>query len=238
MGFLHASTSIHRFAAPVPAAFDRPHVAETVTRHGFRAETGDEAPEHSGWVAIHDPLVTELTPADLFFQHYLAVGFRHDRRTVPAQLLRLERRRLERERARERGLPRLGAAARREIKLEVEARLTAQALPAPRIVDCVWNLERGRLYVSGGSRALHGSRRRRPSRPRGCQWRGAAWPTRRSRRVLVTGPHPRFRHGAWYRGGRLGGGATEPVTGSGSDGCRLLRRHSTHTRAISLSLDD
>lgn len=154
MGFTSATASAFRYLAPVPAALDRVAIAAAVTRRAFTPLGADDGAQRGGWVAIHDPLVTELGPADLFFQHWLAVGFRFDRRAVPAQLLRLERRRLEQERARERGVPRLGAKARREIKIEVEARLVSQALPAPRIVDCVWNLERGRVYLSGGSRTL------------------------------------------------------------------------------------
>jgi DNA recombination-dependent growth factor C len=154
MGFTSATASVFRYVAPKPASFDRGAVAAAVTRRAFTPLAPEDGAARGGWVAIHDPLVTELGPADLFFQQYLAVGFRFDRRVVPAQLLRLERRRLERERAREQGVARLGARARREIKTEVETRLVSQALPAPRIVDCVWNLEHGRLYLSGGARTL------------------------------------------------------------------------------------
>lgn len=154
MGFTSATTSAFRYVARPPASFDRVVAAAAVTKRGFRPLAAEDGAQRGGWVAVHDPLVTDLGPADLFFQHYLVVGFRFDRRAVPAQLLRLERRRVEQERAREQGVPRLGAKARREVKIEVEARLVSQALPAPRIVDCVWNLERGRLYLSGGARAL------------------------------------------------------------------------------------
>jgi hypothetical protein len=154
MGFSSATASLFRYHAPVPPAFDRVAVADAVTRRAFRPLGPDDSTQRGGWVAIHDPLVTDLGPADLFFQHYLVVGFRFDRRVVPAQLLRLERRRIEQERAREQGVARLGAKARREITIEVEARLSSQALPAPRLVDCAWNLERGRLYLAGGARTL------------------------------------------------------------------------------------
>jgi hypothetical protein len=154
MGFTSATASVFRYVAPTPASFDRGAIAAAVTRRGFTPLAAEDGAQRGGWVGIHDPLVTDLGPADLFFQHYLVVGFRFDRRAVPAQLLRLERRRLEQERAREHGVARLGAKARREIKIEVEARLVSQALPTPHLVDCVWNLERGRLYLSGGARLL------------------------------------------------------------------------------------
>lgn len=81
------------------------------------------------------------------------MGFRHDRRAVPAKLLFLERRRAENAMRVERGMERLGAAMRKQIKADVEARLLARALPTPRLYDCVWNLETGRVYLTGKQRA-------------------------------------------------------------------------------------
>ena len=155
MGFLSASTSVVRFLAAAPSRLERETIAHAVTRHAFRE--GDpgagDARQAWGWIAMHDPLQTEFTPADLFFHHYLVLGFRYDKRLVPPKLLMLERRRLERERAAARGVERVSSAERREIKDELAARLVAQALPAPRLFDVVWNLETGRVYFSGKLRA-------------------------------------------------------------------------------------
>jgi len=81
------------------------------------------------------------------------VAFRYDKRLVPPKLLMLERRRLENERKAARGVTKLGAAERREIKDEIAERLTTRALPTPRLFDVVWNLETGRVYFSGKLRA-------------------------------------------------------------------------------------
>lgn len=159
MGFLSASTAVVRLHAAPPTRLDREAIARAVTRRAFTeiddgaAEATDVRAARAGWVGLHDPLVTDLSPADLFFQHYLVVAFRYDRRTVPAKLLWLERRREEAAARVERGLDRLGAAVRRQIKQDVEARLILRALPAPRIFDCVWNLETGTLYFTGKLRA-------------------------------------------------------------------------------------
>jgi hypothetical protein len=151
MGLLSASTTVVRFVAEVPPKLDRAAVARAITRHAFRdvdLDAGAGA-QNAGWIGIHDPLATTFTPADLFFQHYLAVGFRQDIRLVPAKLLWIERRRAEEARKTHDGVARLGATARREIKDEVAQRLLARALPAPRLFDCVWNLQTGRLYFTG-----------------------------------------------------------------------------------------
>lgn len=155
MGLLSASSTITRFIAPPPANLDRDATAAAISRRTFRPFDADAAADKQtcGWVAIHDPLAVHVEPADLFYQQFLVIGFRFDKRAVPGKLLWLERRRLEEERRAERGLPRLGAAARREIKDEVEARLLVRALPAPRLFDCAWNLENGRVYFTGKQKA-------------------------------------------------------------------------------------
>ncbi len=155
MGLLSASTSVVRFVAAKPARVERDAIARAVTKHAFReSEPGvGDARQAWGWVTIHDPLLVEFSAADLFFHHYLVLGFRYDKRLVPPKLLMLERRRLENERKVERGVGKLGAAERREIKDEITQRLVARALPTPRLFDVVWNLEAGRVYFSGKLRA-------------------------------------------------------------------------------------
>ncbi len=155
MGFLSASTSVVRYVAVAPARMERDAIAKAVTKRAFREsdpEVGDPR-QAWGWVTVHDPLDTSFTPADLFFHHYLVLGFRYDKRLVPPKLAWLERRRLENERKAARGLTRLGAAERREIKDEIAARLIARALPTPRLFDVVWNVDTGRVYFSGKLRA-------------------------------------------------------------------------------------
>jgi hypothetical protein len=155
VGVLSASTSVVRLVAAPPKRVQREALAAAVSRrafHDLELDIGERA-EHSGWVGIHDPLVTELGPADLFFQHYLVVGFRWDRRVVPPKLLWIERRRLEEQRRTERGVERLSAPERKEIRDEVAQRLMARALPVPRLFDCIWNLETGHVYFTGKVRA-------------------------------------------------------------------------------------
>lgn len=155
MGFLSARSSVVRFDAKPARRIDRDAICAAVNRHAFREHDEDGLPkaEAFGWVAIHDPLVVELDASDLFFDRYLLIGFRHDRRVAPAKLVRLERRRAEEARKREQGLERLGRAVRKEIKEEVEARLLQQALPSPSLFDCAWNLETGTVFFTGKARA-------------------------------------------------------------------------------------
>ena len=155
MGFLSASTSVVRFIATAPTTMERNAIARAVSKRAFRESDPDlgDPRQAWGWITIHDPLLTAFTPADLFFHHYLVLGFRYDKRLVPPKLLFLERRRLENERKATRGTTKLGAAERREIKDEIAQRLIARALPTPRLFDVVWNLQTGRVYFSGKLRA-------------------------------------------------------------------------------------
>jgi DNA recombination-dependent growth factor C len=155
MGFLSASSSIVRYDARPTTKVDRETFAKVVNRRAFREHDEDGLPrqEAFGWVAVHDPLVVDLVPSDIFFQQYALLGFRYDRRVAPAKLIRLECRRAEAERKEQQGLERLGRAIRREIKEEVAARLLLRALPSPQLFECAWDLERHTVYFTGKSRA-------------------------------------------------------------------------------------
>lgn len=154
MGFLSASSSIVRFDARPPGRIDRDVLCEAVNRRAFREHDEDGLPKQEafGWVAIHDPLVTEVEPSDIFFQQYVVLGFRYDRRVAPAKLVRLETRRAEEDRRQSQGLERLGRAVRKEIKEEVAARLLLRALPSPSLFECAWDLDRHTVYFTGKSR--------------------------------------------------------------------------------------
>jgi DNA recombination-dependent growth factor C len=154
MGFLSASSSIVRFDARPPGRIDRDTLCEAVNRRAFREHDEDGLPKQEafGWVAIHDPLVTELEPSDIFFQQYVVLGFRYDRRVAPGKLVRLETRRAEEARKQSQGLERLNRATRKEIKEEVAARLLLRALPSPSLFECAWDLERQTVYFTGKSR--------------------------------------------------------------------------------------
>jgi hypothetical protein len=154
VGILSRSSTILRFVAMPPTRIDREALARAITCRAFRAldPDGGDTRQSCGWFAIHDPLVSELNPADVFFQQYLIVGFRLDRRAVPAKLLYLERRRAEEAMRLTLDRARLGRTVRQQIKADVEARLMLRALPVPRLFDVAWNLESGRVYLTGKMR--------------------------------------------------------------------------------------
>ena len=151
MGFLSATSSIVRMHAKPPAEMDRDSIARAVTSRAFEENDEDGLPrvEASGWVAIHDPLITRFDATDLFFQQYLVVGFRFDRRTVPPKLSWMQRRRLEQDRRSEQDVDRLSRSTKQEIKQDVESNLLARALPNPKLFECAWNLETEALYFTG-----------------------------------------------------------------------------------------
>lgn len=155
MGFLSASSTIVRLHAKPPARLDRDAIARAVEERAFQEhdEEGMPKQEAFGWVAIHDPLVTEFDATDLFFQQYLVVGFRFDRRAVPPKLSWMERRRQEELRKEEQDLERLSRDTKREIKQDVESNLMARALPNPKLFECAWNLETETVYFTGKLKA-------------------------------------------------------------------------------------
>lgn len=155
MGFLSASSTIVRLHAKPPADLNRDAIARAVEERAFREHDEDGMPKQEafGWVAIHDPMVTDFDATDLFFQQYLVVGFRFDRRAVPPKLAWMERRRQEDLRKEEQDLERLSRDTKREIKQDVESNLMSRALPSPKLFECAWNLETETVYFTGKLKA-------------------------------------------------------------------------------------
>ncbi len=151
MGFLSASSTIVRLHAKPPPNMDREAIARAIEERAFRDHDEDGMPKQEafGWVAIHDPLVTEFDASDLFFQQYLVVGFRFDTRAVPAKLSWMERRRQEDARRSEQDVEKLSRDTKREIKQDVESNLMSRALPNPKLFECAWNLETEAVYFTG-----------------------------------------------------------------------------------------
>ena len=123
---------------------------DAVERHVFKEGSSEGLPreERFGWVAVHDPMVTTFDETDLFYQDRLLLGFRYDKRSVPAKLAWMERRVAERERREQDGVDRLNLAIRREIRDDVTDRLMQKALPVPRLFECAWDLKTGVLLFT------------------------------------------------------------------------------------------
>jgi recombination associated protein RdgC len=106
-------------------------------------EPDDEDLERSGWAKVAEPMTTELTYDDVFFNEYVALSFRTDKWQFPGAVLKARLREAETAFLEKKGQTRLSRSQKNELKLVVLKRLRRTMSPATRSVDLAWALNDG-----------------------------------------------------------------------------------------------
>ena len=143
MGFLSNTISICQFRA----VGERPRqdlyewASERLAKNSFQSidQTTDEV--SSGWVHIDDSTENSFAHPRAFWRdHYLAMTLRRDQRRVPSVVFRAHLQNAEREfLAAHPGLRRVPKQKREELSQAVKGALFSKTLPAPSMVDAVWD---------------------------------------------------------------------------------------------------
>lgn len=160
MGALSGSISVRRYQVLDPLPADpRAKLARGVRAHAFApldpAAEGDRA---VGWVSIADHDDADLRADKLFFVgaggEQLRLALRIDvLKPPPAEVRRQLARRAAALEA-ERGQP-LTRREKAALKEEIVRTLRQRTLPRVRVVDVVWNLDSGRLYLWSQTRSVN-----------------------------------------------------------------------------------
>ena len=106
-------------------------------------EPEDDDLDRSGWCKIAEPFELELRYDDVFYNEYIALGFRTDRWQIPGPMLKARVREAEAAYLEKKGRERLGRKERAELKETVARKLRKQTAPATRMVDVVWSMNEG-----------------------------------------------------------------------------------------------
>jgi len=115
--------------------------SERLAKNSFQSidQTTDEV--SSGWVHIDDSTENSFAHPRAFWRdHYLAMTLRRDQRRVPSVVFRAHLQNAEREfLGAHPGLRRVPKQKREELSQAVKGALFAKTLPAPSMVDAVWD---------------------------------------------------------------------------------------------------
>jgi recombination associated protein RdgC len=106
-------------------------------------EPDDEELERSGWAKIGEPMSTELTYDDVFFNEYVALSFRTDSWKLPGAELKARTREAETAYLQKKGRERLSRSEKTELKLLVAKKMRRTMSPTTRTVDLSWSLGEG-----------------------------------------------------------------------------------------------
>lgn len=127
----------------LPRTF-RDRFLKAIRLRAFRPLDPKEDVDHRvGWVAIDDPFDTELTSEKVFYNDYLALGFRLDRWRIPTPLWKAALRAAERDLLAKRKLERLSRAQKKDLEAVVAAQLRRRLVPAMKVIDVSWSLNDG-----------------------------------------------------------------------------------------------
>ena len=110
------------------------------------SDTIDPDGMRSGWTGLGELLDTENFTFALVDGRFSGFSYRLDERRPSKPVIRLQVE--EKIREEERGGTKVSAKRRKEIREEVTEKLTAQTDFAPSLIDCIWDDEKGRLFVA------------------------------------------------------------------------------------------
>ena len=103
----------------------------------------DEELERSGWAKVAEPMTTELSYDDVFFNEFVVLSFRTDRFQFPAALVKAKMRDAETAYLSKKGRTRLSRSEKAELKELVTKKLRRTMEPSTRACDLSWSLGEG-----------------------------------------------------------------------------------------------
>ncbi len=156
MGFISGSASFTRFSIEGelpenPMEF----IAQRIAAYSFK-DIDDGIEEHSvGWVSVANMFDASFRYASFMNGDYVVLSLRLDERKVSPAVLKKFVQKEEERIKREKQIPRLGRAARVEIKERIKTELTRKAMPVPTVYDLVWNLSESTVIFFTTNRKAH-----------------------------------------------------------------------------------
>jgi DNA recombination-dependent growth factor C len=156
MGLLTGSASLTRFSVvgELPESF-WDFVAERVAAQSFK-DIDDTLDEYSiGWVSVADMFDAGFAYSSYAAGDYVALTMRIDERKVTPSVLKKYVMKEEARIKMEQQIPRLGRAARLEIKERIRTELVRKSPPVPSTYDLCWNLaDNTLLFFSTSKKAM------------------------------------------------------------------------------------
>ncbi len=145
MPALRGSLTYARFFVDgdVPDDFREKYMRAIRLRAMKPLEPEDDDLDRSGWCKLAEPFEIELRYDDVFYNEYVALGFRTDRWQIPGPMLKARVREAEATYLEKKGREKLGRKERAELKETVARKLRKQTAPATRVVDLTWSMNDG-----------------------------------------------------------------------------------------------
>ena len=147
MGALYGTLSYKLFYVDgePPDDFKETLVSRIAERAFEPLDAEHEDEERYGWVPIENPLRVEFELFNVLFDHFINLGLRHDKWSVPSNLLKAHVAQAERTFMDDHAKERLSKFEREDIKKLVFKELRERSLPRMGVIDMSWDLQAGRV---------------------------------------------------------------------------------------------
>lgn len=155
MGLLKGRLSARRFVVndSLPQNW-REVYRDNLDSMAFTEPVAPTLAEVSGWVHIHDELKTDFEDFNgWLLGSYLSLGFRIDKRTIPAAKLKAELKKRVKLWCEDRDLERCPKETRKDIKEQIQDEWTARVIPKTKVIELIWNIDSNIVYLSSHSDA-------------------------------------------------------------------------------------
>jgi len=106
-----------------------------------------------GWVNIEDMFDTDFSMEDSIAVNAIVGGYRFDKKSIPAPLIKKLYKEKLKEREKEEG-GKLEKDEKEILKEECRQQLVLKALPSPKLVTWIWDIDNHRVYIDSKSMAV------------------------------------------------------------------------------------
>jgi DNA recombination-dependent growth factor C len=155
MGLIKGSVTLTRYqvSGDLPAS-GADFLDTRIREHCFRDIEQSTDEQSVGWVNMSDFMDTSFAYSAYSLEPYIILGFRVDKRRVPASLLR-KYHRMEMDKAiKMREGRALGRADREQLKEKARLGLLARIPPDTKVYDVVWDTARAQVWLGSASKGV------------------------------------------------------------------------------------
>jgi hypothetical protein len=155
MGFKSGRVSFSRFVIDNGSLTITPEfIGDRIKKFAFRDIFPEAAQESVGWTSLDNILDTSFANVHCIDDRYRLFAMRIDRRVVPGSVMKMRVMQEEERTLKENGKKRLYREQREAIRESVRLALQKIIPPVPKIIEVVWNVEEGCVYLGSLSPSI------------------------------------------------------------------------------------
>lgn len=141
------TTTAYYVEGDIPKGFRDEFVTALTTRRFREIDVESDQDESLGWVDAFDPFDTDFNVEKVVWNDYVLFSLRQDVLKIPPTSFKFHYRRQLAEYLEAQGRERVTRAEEQEVRDGLERRLRRRVLPAIRVFEAAWNIDRKEVWL-------------------------------------------------------------------------------------------